>query len=135
MNKKLFFYFLLTSVFVFNLNLFSQNNKPVPQTKSYYSSSSMTTDINSFTDKPVLRNNFSDEKKNLLTQLQFARESNDFLRKELIEKRLNEISGTSSVPLSQDPNIISRAITGNKPPFNNEPDYLSTTIIPASVPL
>jgi type IX secretion system substrate protein len=118
------FIFLLPS-----LLLAQKSSKTEASNEMLYSSSNLINDTKSFTNIKPKEQEFSTEKKNLLSQLEAARQSNDMVRKSMLENQLNKLDGITTVPLTASTDIISRVMTDQKPPFNNEHDYMNTAII------
>ena len=121
---------LLFGIVVFNAQITAQNNyKITPKTETIYSTSSSTNNLNSLTKVKPQQDEFTSEKKNLLKQLDEARASNNILLKEQLESQLNKLNGIEPVRLTENYNIIGGAAANSKPPFNNEPDYMSSQIL------
>jgi hypothetical protein len=113
-------------ILVLSQNIFAQN-KVAPPTVIKYSSSSSTNDVKSLTNVQPKEVKFSAEKQNLLSQLEEARSTNNMVKKEQIESQLNQLNGTESVPLIQDPNIHGGAAPVNSEGSNNV-DFFSTLV-------
>src|SRR4030095_12115244 len=119
---------IITAGLVISPVVNAQDNKPLPTEKVMYSTSNQMDDAASFTSVKPVENKMTDEKKNLLMQLEEARLSNDMMRKTKLEEQLNKMNGEVQVHLNEDINVFS--MTGDsKPPFNHEHDYMTSTII------
>ncbi|HEY3249579.1 MAG TPA: T9SS type A sorting domain-containing protein [Ignavibacteria bacterium] len=119
---------IMTAGLVIPTAIKAQDNKTLPTEKIMYSTSNQMNDIASFTPVNPGETKMTDEKKKLLMQLEEARLSNDIIRKTMLEKQLDMINGSVPVSLVEDPNVV-QIMGDSKPPFNNEHDYLTSTII------
>ena len=130
MNKPAYFYaavLLLVSTLV--LNLSAQDNKPVPPSETYYSTSTSTNDLNALTTVKPHEEQPNAEKQQLLIQLRDAKHSGNTMLKDQIQNRLDQINGVTPVQLIEDNNIIAGQVTDSKPPFNS-PDFMTTAVLP-----
>ena len=98
---------------VLSQGLFAQNNNKIaPQTEIYYSASSSTDDIQSLTKEQPQKSKITAEKQNLLNQLEEARTTNNIAEKEKIETLLDNMNGSTPVPLIENPDVRGGAVTG-----------------------
>ena len=106
--------------------MLAQTNKPVEPTKIVYSTSSNTNDLNSLTNVNPGEVTMNPQKQDLLSQLEAARTSNNIMQKEIIEKKLHELDGTSNVKLIEASNTTG-GFAGNIP-VGSDLDF-NTTIV------
>lgn len=106
--------------------MLAQSNKPVEPTKIVYSTSSNTNDLNSLTNVKPADVQMSQQKQDLLNQLEAARTSNNMMQKEIIEKKLHELDGTSDVKLIEASNTTG-GFAGNIP-VGSDLDFNTSTV-------
>ncbi len=94
--------------------MLAQTNKTVEPTKIMYSTSSSTNDLGALTTVNPGDVKMSAQKQELLNQLDIARTSNNTAQKEMIEKKLHELNGTSPVKLVEASNTTG-GFAGNIP--------------------
>ncbi len=106
--------------------MLAQSNKPVEPTKIVYSTSSNTNDLNSLTNVKPADVQMTQQKQDLLNQLEAARTSNNMMQKEIIEKKLHELDGTSDVKLIEASNTTG-GFAGNIP-VGSDLDFNTSTV-------